>query len=94
MTFDEWWAVVNADRHYTFQDERLARIAWAAAYDRGYGDGVAAERERCAMLADELAARKWAAYKTGSVMDRANPHTEGQADGAEMVADSIRNGAS
>ncbi len=53
---------------------------------------VAAERERCAKVAEKFAAEKGAAYKHGRTPDRADPHVQGMSCGAEAVAELIREG--
>lgn len=61
----------------------IAQAADKAATER--------ERERFSKICDEIASKHWQAYKRGSdPATRANPHTEGQSDGAGECADAIR----
>ncbi len=48
---------------------------------------LAAERERCAKLCEDLETRVWRTYKNGGA---ANQHTEGRSDGAGECAALIR----
>lgn len=84
MTIEEWWATYD---DLTGIDIETAEAAWNA----GRAEGVAAERERCLKIAMKLHDEKWSAYKTGRGPDRANPHTEGQADAAAHIAHEIEN---
>ena len=45
MTFDEWWATYDPDDVNTRADREHARMVWQAA--------TAAERERCARVAED-----------------------------------------
>jgi hypothetical protein len=79
---------VTADRERRSDDE-ASRVERAAVV---IDSVIAFERERCAVVAEEYGAEKWAAYKqgSGSGPDRANPRAEGAADGADEIARRIR----
>ena len=49
---------------------------------------IAAERERCAKLCDEIERKHWLAYKASG---GSSSHVEGLSDGANECADAIRN---
>ena len=81
--------------------ERFAALVAAAAikdapdYKMGYADGVAAENEACAKVADSISEDQWALYKglppyTGKELERASDYTQGKSDGAEVCAVAIR----
>jgi hypothetical protein len=48
------------------------------------------ERARCAGIADQYCDTFWTAYKSSDGDDRADPYVEGKSDGAEIVAQAIR----
>lgn len=53
-------------------------------------DAVLRERERCALLAEEVEGQFWAEYKTGNGPGRPDQYTQGLSDGAGVVASRIR----
>lgn len=58
-------------------------------------DDAKGERERCAKVCDDISADLWAQYKGRPPHEpmnpnRANPHVQGQSDGASMCAEAIR----
>ena len=88
---------------------RMAREAGATPYtNRHYPDRpthtftveqldalLAAEREACAKVCDDISEDQWALYKgrppyTGQELERASEYTQGKSDGAEVCAAAIR----
>ena len=74
-------------------DERTKAIDWAvrnhettwAAVKWVYDTAVAAERERCAKLCEDIATRNWSRWD-----QEARPEDQGAATAADELADAIR----
>lgn len=68
----------------------------AEAWDQLVAENAALMREkeelieRCAKVCEEYSAIRWDKYKRGDSPDRADPHIQGQSDGADDCAAAIR----
>lgn len=70
-------------------DKALAAPSESNAEPPAYMSG-AEVREAAARICEEHAAKRWDAYRRGDGSDRANPHAQGESDGAEQCALLIR----
>jgi hypothetical protein len=83
-------ALVRADERE--ETNRRANASWTLMCEKM----VAAERETCAKVCDDIGEDLWSLYKgrapyTGKEEGRADMHVQGKSDGADECASAIRN---